>query len=305
METTVADLVKIFLGWAEKNRAPRTVDFYRRYLERFAAEHGNLFPAQLKAHHLIAFSGSWHPMQAIQRCFAWCSDEAELIDRNPFKKVKRPALGYRKRILTPQEKARFLRGSLGAFRPFMLALRETMARPQEVRELRWEHIRINGEAQDLRAALLAGEACFYLLDFKGLKRRKDTSGVRIIPITPRLGRYLVRQLGAQAVGEGLIFKNSKGLPWTRNALRLRMRYLRDRLGVGPDLRGEKVVCYTMRHTQATEACALGVRDRILADLMGHSGTRMTARYQHLQPEHLQQAMKFLDHKRRNPPPQIL
>ena len=42
-----------------------------------------------------------------------------------------------------------------------------------------------------------------------------------------------------------------------------------------------MVCYTWRHSAATEATLRGIRDRVLAELLGHASTRMTERYQHL------------------------
>jgi site-specific recombinase XerD len=67
--------------------------------------------------------------------------------------------------------------------------------------------------------------------------------------------------------------------------------LRDKVGLGPDENGEQVVAYTMRHTSATRASARGVRDRVLAELMGHTSTTTTQRYQHLQADHLAEAIK--------------
>ena len=55
--------------------------------------------------------------------------------------------------------------------------------------------------------------------------------------------------------------------------------------------GENIVAYTLRHTAATRACTSGVPDRVLADLMGHTSTNTTRRYQHPQLEHLADAIK--------------
>src|SRR6185295_4351794 len=57
-------------------------------------------------------------------------------------------------------------------------------------------------------------------------------------------------------------------------------------GVGRDRHGETIVPYTFRHTAATLASAAGVRDRLLADALGHTETSTTARYQHLATEHI-------------------
>jgi site-specific recombinase XerD len=70
-----------------------------------------------------------------------------------------------------------------------------------------------------------------------------------------------------------------------------MKRLREKLGLGPDANGEKIVAYSLRHTAATQACARGVPDRVLAELMGHTDPATTRRYQHPQLDHLAEALK--------------
>ncbi len=70
-----------------------------------------------------------------------------------------------------------------------------------------------------------------------------------------------------------------------------------KLGFAPDEHGENVVAYTLRHTGGTRATAQGVRDRVLADLMGHAQTTTTRRYQHLQTEHLHAALQKTNQRR--------
>src|SRR5262249_49351759 len=72
---------------------------------------------------------------------------------------------------------------------------------------------------------------------------------------------------------GPIFHNSKGRPWTRNSLRCRFRTLRKKF---PQLAG--VVCYTMRHSFATDALERGLTDATVAELMGHAGTQTLHRH---------------------------
>jgi integrase/recombinase XerC len=76
-----------------------------------------------------------------------------------------------------------------------------------------------------------------------------------------------------------------------------MRRLRVRAGLGPDENGEQLVAYSMRHSAATRASARGVRDRVLAELMGHSSSSTTQRYLHLQAEHLADAIKRANSRR--------
>ena len=74
--------------------------------------------------------------------------------------------------------------------------------------------------------------------------------------------------------------------------------LREKLGLGPDENGENIVAYTMRHTSATRATACGVRDKLLAELMGQTNTATTQRYQHLQAEHLADAIRRVNGRKK-------
>ena len=69
-----------------------------------------------------------------------------------------------------------------------------------------------------------------------------------------------------------------------------MRRLRVKAGIGPDENGEQIVMYTARHTFGTAAAAGGVSDRRLADLMGHTDTKMTQKYIHLANPDLRKAV---------------
>jgi site-specific recombinase XerD len=107
---------------------------------------------------------------------------------------------------------------------------------------------------------------------------------------------LLRLLARSETEEGIVFRNAAGRPWTGNAVRCCMRRLRKHFTTKGET--EKIVAYHVRHTMGTQFTAAGVRDRVLADLMGHSSTRTTARYQHLQVEHLWEAMEQFEKKNR-------
>jgi integrase len=95
-----------------------------------------LVPADLET-----WSATWHQTQSIQRVFQWAVDGLRVLKKNPFKDVKRPPAGMRTRILSPQELIDWLRACQQAFRHFFIAMLETMARPGEVRALRWPMLR--------------------------------------------------------------------------------------------------------------------------------------------------------------------
>jgi integrase len=117
------------------------------------------------------------------------------------------------------------------------------------------------------------------------KTQKKTGKPRVVYLTPAMVE-LTRKL-AERHPEGPLFRNSRGKPWTRNAIRCRFRQLRRKL---PNLKG--VVSYTYRHSYATDALEQGVGVAQVAELLGHTTTDMVMQhYQHLSEkrEHLLQA----------------
>jgi integrase len=175
-------------------------------------------------------------------------------------------------------------------RTLLLAYRETYARPQELRLATWEDVHAEDPKLTTREALHLGEASIILYEFKDGQRRQDTERPRVILLSPRACRLLLRLLERRTSKRGPIFLTARGAGWTANALRCRFRRLRVRLGMPRDKRGENIVPYTWRHTGATMAAAGGVRDRLLADVLGHVETKTTARYCHLQVRHLRDAL---------------
>jgi integrase len=230
---------------------------------------------------LERFKTSWHSVQAVQRLYNW-GVSMGLIWTNPARSVRAPDPSQWQRVLSPRETARLLRAADKHYRAVLLALRHTIARPQEVRAVRWKHL------------LLQPYPMFELRDFKAKSRRTDRQVARRrIPLDDRMLRLLGRMASRRNPSpDDHVFLNSRGRPWTANELRIRMRNLRRRLKLAADENGEQVVNYTLRHTAATRACAAGLRDRVLAELMGHSHTTTTtARYQHLQDHHLHEAIR--------------
>lgn len=294
---TLATLIRRFLAWCRKWRSKGTAREYRRHLHRFLDATGNVTVQDVRKVDVLEWAKTWHEMQAVQRLFNWAVFDAELMERAPFRRLKLPPLGKRKRIIDRPLVARLMRRASPAFRAFLIALRETLARPQEVRKFDWANVVCPGSNALNRDDVESGRACLVLDDFKGKARRKEQDEQRVVIITPRLGRLLWRLFSRRRRAAGAIFRNHRGRRWSNNAVRLRMRWLRRKLNLKRDHRGEHVVAYTLRHTMATNAAANGVRDRILAEILGHTTPRTTWRYQHLQIEHLQAAMETI-HKRK-------
>jgi len=298
MAVRLRQLIDLFLEWCQGARAPKTTRTYKYLLDQFATHVGDQPIEDLKPFHLSTFAKTWHQVQSVQRLFEWAKEEMELLPRNPFAKVKRPPAGERRRILPPRELVRWLRAAQPAFRRFLVAMRETLARPQEVRLLRWEYLQPADPMMKIEEALAIGRAMFVLREYKARKRRKNPGAPRLILVNRRFGRMLLRLMPrAPEDRRGPVLLNWAGEPFTANCVRCCMRRLRRKFP-SPEDAEEKIVAYTLRHSGGTLATAAGVRDRLIADMMGHSSTRTTARYQHLDVEHLWEGLDLIDEKRR-------
>lgn len=301
--------VDLFLEATAPLVSASTLAVYRHYLTRFAALHNQLELTQLSPALILRWSQRYHPVGIVQRLCRWAKCEARLIAVNPLEGMRKVRNGHRRRVLSRYERARLLRAARPALRAFAAAMLETMARPREMRNVRWGDIRTCGSPLWDVLDLAAGRCFFWLTKFKGQSLRRDPHAVRVIPISPRLGRLLARKLALGVRLDGPIFLNDKGMPWTHNAVRCQFRRIRGRAGLTADVAGEHVVAYSLRHTAATDAVGAGVKGFTLAELMGHSDVRMTQRYVHLRPDHLiaaaNQVYEWKQGKRRKKtPPRI-
>lgn len=291
MSESFASLSQRFLSWAAKCRSASTVNVYRHYFTQFVRHQRDLAASDMTPAILTAWARTWHQAQAIKRLYAWAVKEDCSLVVNPIAAVKHPPRQLRRRIHTAAEFAGLMRESKPDLRRLLLAYRETLARPAELRAAEFTDLVADDPTIDLREALLAGRASIVLYAFKDRTSRRDTDKPRVILLSPRAGRLIVWLMDRRPADSAAIFLTHRGRPWTSNALRCRFRVLRRRLRITRDKRGETIVPYTLRHTGATIAASMGVRDRILADIMGHIDTKTTSRYLHLQTQHLQAAMK--------------
>lgn len=280
---SLAELLGHFLAHLDRQVkadqvAPLTAAYYRRHLSR-AAElvGGGRQVEDLKPlDYLRTGLTSWHDMQAWQRLFNWAL-KAGWIDHHPFGRLEKPTLGQRTRTLTADQWRQLLAVCRPPLARFLRLQRLTLARPGEVRALRWDHIDAD-----------AGRA---VLHHHKTRRRVQDRRPRVIVLNEQ-ALALIADIRSEFIRKGLdltgaVLRGHSGRAWTTNSLRLAVRRAVRRAGLdGP---GERIVAYTIRHTGATQLTADGVRDRQLADLMGHSQTRTTARYQHLDVSHLRAA----------------
>lgn len=288
---SVRQAVDSFLDFARLTVSPSTLSLYKLYLGRFAGRYGAMPLESLTPALVRGWGSSFHQLQAVQRLTSWATNEARLLTVDPLRGLKKIPVGRRLRTVSPVESVRLRRRSSGALRRFIIALGESIARPHELRAVCWADIRTAGLQSFEVEDLTQGRAFFFLDRFKAKNLRRERFAVRVIPISPRLGRLLARLWRQRPQLDARVFENNRRTPWTVNAVRCAFRRLRVRAGIAADRRGENVVAYTLRHSAATAAIVAGVPVAQLAGAMGHADVRMTMRYVHLSPTFLAQVLE--------------
>jgi len=292
------DTIRQFLDGHVATLSQSSIYNYKLFLTRFLDFSGNIRLASITPALAKRFSKKFHPLAAVKALLNWATFEAKTIKENPLKGLKLPKTGRRSRIVSRIEKLRILRRSARPFRDLLVGLSESLARPAELRDAKWGDIRTSASSSFMVQDLIDGRCFFWKNNFKAKERMKGTAAFRVIPISPRFGRLLVRLWRHGRQLDQFVFANRLRQPWTSNAVRCRMRRLRVRGDFHADTNGEKIVAYTIRHSSATEAVQAGISVLSLAALMGHTDVRMTQRYVHLVPDNLLEAMNTLDAFRR-------
>ncbi len=277
---TVAALCEEFLEDVQRNLAPKTYDSYRYGCQMFVDEYGALPAHTIKPLHVRHFTIALEKrlnsttqgivLRSVQRCFNWGVEE-QIIPPHSLGRIRKPTSVRRDRYLTDKEFQAMLRATnpknnhrRGAeFRRVLLAMDWTFCRPGELIRLQWSDIH-----WEQNIALLAQH-----------KTRRSTGRPKVIPLVPKMMR-LLKWLKKHSTSTHC-FINSRGEPWTVNAIDQRVQNIRKRAGFD-----SKVIPYTLRHRAATNAILKTGNLKMTSQLLGHTSTQTTERYTHVAQEHL-------------------
>jgi integrase len=278
----VAEVIDAFLTWAKTNRTRETVRNYLWYGQKFAEYTGDIPAIDLRPHHVTAWvakhkwnaSTEHNARRSVFRAFSWAVEEG-LLRSNPLQGMRCPMTLARQRGMTDDEFRQLLRGSRRDFKQLLFMLRVTGCRPKEARELTW------GQVQGDRIVLHKH------------KTNHSSRRARVIYLPRTVVRMLHIIRSTRPAWEeecDRVFLNSKGQPWTVEAMRLRMRRLKLKFRMASDLS-----IYHARHAFGTSAVVQGVDPLTVAELMGHRSLAMVHRfYVHLgsNTQHLARAAEL-------------
>ena len=248
--TPVDVLLTQFLDHCKEHRAKATYQQYSVAILSFQdwlrENTRNLKVADLRRGHLMDWAEKCFPlardgqdgysrdtvrgmMATVQRAFNWAV-ERDMIPYSPIAKVRKPGKVQRDVCLMPGQWEKLLAEvKPGSFRDFLVALRFTGARPQEVRQVEARHLFLDHDPP-----------------FWTLEPEKVKGGERA-RITPLVGPMadICRRLAAKWP-EGPIFRTRKGRPWNRYSVHSGFWRLTKKVGF-------RVCAYAFRHTFNTHA----------------------------------------------------
>lgn len=197
-------------------------------------------------------------IKALKACFNW-GVKTGRISRHPFAPLK-ATFKRSKRTTVPQAVLqKILAAADEPLHDLLTALRETGCRPSEIARV---------TADDVHGPTWVLE-----------EHKTDGGGdPRVVWLNQTMQELTKRLVEARPAGP--IFLNSRGNPWTKDAIVTRFRKLREQLGLP-----KSVIAYaTGRHSYITTALTNGVPTAVVAHLTGTSEKVIKRHYAHLDSE---------------------
>jgi integrase len=207
-----------------------------------------------------------------------------LVDRNVASLSRPPKVKKPERTVLDAGQVRTLREGTKDDRlhAFWVLAATTGMREAEMLGLTWDDIDLDAGTIRVRSTLQRVDGEWKLLDPKTEKSKRD---VALPPVTvAALREHRIRQLAEQAKAgklgkSGLVFTTERGRPIHGSNLTKVLYAHLERLGL------PKVTVHDLRHSAATVLYAAGIPLESIADMLGHSTTRVTADlYRHRVPE---------------------
>ncbi len=260
---SVGELCDRLWTWTRDHRSALTAEWYQRHLQAFVNWAGyETIANTIRPFHVSEWvdgqgwgqSTRHGAITAVKRAFRWGHRQGYL-ESDPLAALDKPGIRRREAILGPEDQRRVLGSIDGPLRDYLATMYETGCRPSEVARI--EAVHVVGDT-----IVMAG------------KTTRKTRKPRVIYLTPVVAEIVARL--ASANPDGPIFRNTRGRPWTRNALAQAMQRVRSRLGLGPECTAE-----SLRHGWVTDA-KLRLPNSVVAELAGHASTAMVdAHYGHV------------------------
>lgn len=267
---TVGQLFALFIKWGTDFSGKRTRDDYGYWLTRWIDHVGSNIPIdEIRPHHVDRFIGSiglvgtWSHIKivrCVRRLFTWAKKQGHIQSSfaNPGSACEMPPEPKSPDLDYSNQQLRYLMRSnsraFGAIVRFMLA---TGCRPEEVHSLKLSQVNLKTRT--------------ITIPWQQAKQGKKTRQDRVIRYPEKVARMVARRIRKSKGRGGALFLNTKGKPWTMNAIGSTFERTYDRHAhLFPD--GCRAT--GLRYTFTTRAILNGVGPVELAKLLGHSDLKM-------------------------------
>lgn len=221
-------------------------------------------------------------------------ERRQAIERNWAKVVDLPELeeeddDERARAMTHEELATFLKASAGTPLDSLWRLMVgTGLRPGEATGLLWEDIDLTAGRVHVRRQLTSRKGILTLtmkLKTEKSRRTVDLPEFARLALLAHKARQNETMMAHRDVWSnefpGLVFTTSKGTPYSPANVRRGIDKVAAKAGIGDWNPNE------LRHTFASHLCEAGVAAERVADILGHTDTRMVLKHyrHHIKPSH--------------------
>lgn len=259
--STVYELSQAYLDWCQEHRKEGTYVKHKAYLQSLIEFIGKrLKISALKTHHITKWQeGSTcssttqnDAVSIVQRMFNWAIEQ-QYIAASPIAKMVKPKRRRREICYTPEQWVQIKAHTTGSFTDLMHFLWLTGCRPKEARIVTANHVHDS------------------LIIFPPDESKGETDA-RVIHLIPEAKELIDKQVKKNPTGS--LFRNSRGVAWTKDAIKCRLTRISRNVGF-------RVIAYGARHSYATNALIRSVDTVSLSHLMGHKSTRMINNYAHL------------------------
>ena len=288
-DATVSGLLQAFLASIDGELSIARFNTLVYYSELFVKSHGLLLASELRPSIVSKWLStpkpgqkhknkegemvegdpvSWsssskrHAAALLKRAWKWAHNEG-YIQVNTLAELKLTECEYRDDVIDLDTHRKLVNYCLASpeSKPFALYLIASRcgARPQQIREVTAKHVSADGTQWV----------------FKTHKTRNKTNKPLVVYLSGCL-QTLTRLL-IERHPKGALFRNHRGDPWKKDTVTQRMDRLRTKLDLPSDM-----VAYLYRHSMATNALLAGQSTAVVAQLLGHTDTRMVSKvYGHL------------------------
>jgi integrase len=176
-----------------------------------------------------------------------------------------------------QEMQRFLTvNQEDELRSFYLCALYTGMRRGELAALCWDRVDLNSNVLCVSRTR----------DIKGLRETTKTKLIRYVPIHPRVKEVLKSSMDNKS-HEKFVFTHENGEPIRVHHIYRYFSQAQERASIE-----RKIRFHDLRHTFASHFMMNGGSIFDLQKVLGHTDIKMTQRYAHHSPEHLQNSLKF-------------